>query len=328
MAMPIAMHRFDYNPETAHEEWPEWIFLFENFLSLSNINKTEKQAKQGEIPGATKALQHLIHANGRLAVKLLKGIDDDEATYEQLKDALDAYCAPKDNAAGLLKFDSLKQESSETIQDFILRLKNVGKRAGITTVNMEKELIRRICLNTNSVDIRVKAMEKEMTTRKLIEWEAARAAQHSFTSSSSDAQASINYVNDNANKRKHQNNTTNGTQQARKKCGQCGYDLPHRTEKCPAEGKTCDNCGKMNHFGRACRASKQARSNNVNSNNNNSNNRWSTIKSSKKIYNVVETPRDNDKDVSMYNKFYGWLKDDMNDGDEEAQPIKQQQPPQ
>ena len=74
--------------------------------------------------------------------------------------------------------------------------------------------------------------------------------------------------------------------------------------------------------------SKQARSNNVNSNNNNSNNRWSTIKSSKKIYNVVETPRDNDKDVSMYNKFYGWLKDDMNDGDEEAQPTKQQQPPQ
>ena len=36
----------------------------------------------------------------------------------------------------------------------------------------------------------------------------------------------------------------------------------HRTEKCPAEGKTCDNCGKMNHFGRACR-NKQAKSNNI-----------------------------------------------------------------
>ena len=99
----------------------------------------------------------------------------------------------------------------------------------------------------------------------------------------------------------------------------------HRTEKCPAEGKTCDNCGKMNHFGRACR-NKQAKSNNINSNNNNynSNNRWSSVKSSKKIYNVVETPRDNDKDISTYNKFYGWLRDDMNDGgDEEAQTMKQ-----
>ena len=55
--MPIAMHRFEYNPDTALEEWPEWIFLFENFLLLSNINKTEKTAKTGEIPCATQALQ-------------------------------------------------------------------------------------------------------------------------------------------------------------------------------------------------------------------------------------------------------------------------------
>lgn len=33
-----------------------------------------------------------------------------------------------------------------------------------------------------------------------------------------------------------------------RKCGLCGYEYPHTNRKCPAHGKTCTKCGKLNHF--------------------------------------------------------------------------------
>ena len=35
-------------------------------------------------------------------------------------------------------------------------------------------------------------------------------------------------------------------------CGNCGYFLPHKGP-CPARGKTCNSCRKMNHFAPGCR---------------------------------------------------------------------------
>jgi hypothetical protein len=39
-----------------------------------------------------------------------------------------------------------------------------------------------------------------------------------------------------------------GSQQ---KCSRCGYDQSHET--CPATGKQCNSCGKLNHFSSCCR---------------------------------------------------------------------------
>ena len=37
------------------------------------------------------------------------------------------------------------------------------------------------------------------------------------------------------------------------KCGLCGGNYPHRS-KCPAQGKSCHKCGKLNHFSKVCRS--------------------------------------------------------------------------
>ncbi|KAJ1082927.1 hypothetical protein NDU88_003088, partial [Pleurodeles waltl] len=47
-----------------------------------------------------------------------------------------------------------------------------------------------------------------------------------------------------------------------RQCGYCG-GVPHRASECPARGKICASCGKMNHFAKVCR-SKDARTATVN----------------------------------------------------------------
>ena len=42
----------------------------------------------------------------------------------------------------------------------------------------------------------------------------------------------------------------------KRKCNNCGYDWPH-VQRCPAQGKICNNCKKVEHFEQVCRSSKQ-----------------------------------------------------------------------
>ena len=37
------------------------------------------------------------------------------------------------------------------------------------------------------------------------------------------------------------------------KCGLCGCNYPHQN-RCPAQGKSCHKCGKLNHFSKVCRS--------------------------------------------------------------------------
>ena len=45
------------------------------------------------------------------------------------------------------------------------------------------------------------------------------------------------------------------TQTSKSQCYRCGRDNCPRGNKCPANGKKCQKCQKMNHFAKVCRAS-------------------------------------------------------------------------
>ena len=48
--------------------------------------------------------------------------------------------------------------------------------------------------------------------------------------------------------RRYQAQSSKNTQ-----CGLCGGKYPH-DKQCPAKGKNCNKCGKLNHFARVCRS--------------------------------------------------------------------------
>ncbi len=173
MTQAIVMKPFVYIAETASEDFTDWKFIFENYLALSKINKAQTTAADGAVPGATTALQNLIHAGGPTAMKCLRTFDDiSVVTYAQLIEKMEAYCAPKDATLILLKFDSAKQTQDESVQEFIMRIKPIGIAGGILATAIDAEILRKVRCNSISDEIRHKAMELEMTTAKLIKWEA------------------------------------------------------------------------------------------------------------------------------------------------------------
>lgn len=324
------MHKFAYNPETAHEEFPEWKFLFENYLALQGIRKEVTTATNGGTPDATKAVQNLIHAGDALAVKLLRQFDEpNTVTYAQLIEAMEKYCAPKDISAIMYKFDTLKQKDAESIVDFIMRLKPLARAAGITTESMNKELLRRIAVNTNSTLTRDKAMELDMTTEKLMSWEATKIAHQQCVSEDIKSE-SINFVRGNNNKRKLNDQESSN----KKKCGKCGYEYPHKDNRCPADGKTCSLCKRPNHFARCCRqgqppskagAAGQSSAGNGgswrNTQQSNSNNRYTT---NKKVYQIKQEefpPKQGHPDYDTFVKYCQWIGSEACQGGEEAQDI-------
>ena len=58
-------------------------------------------------------------------------------------------------------------------------------------------------------------------------------------------------------RQKSQNYNRSNQQNGDRKCRGCGHNRhPRGREQCPAQGKTCNNCGKLNHFADVCLSSK------------------------------------------------------------------------
>ena len=119
---------------------------------------------------------------------------------------------------------------------------------------------------------------------------------------------------------KRKNNFHQPTQQ-RKKCGRCGYDYPHKDNKCPADGKTCSTCNKLNHFAKVCRQGQapNRQPNKYNANGRSSsfnNNSFNKSSNNKKVYNINtqnDVDANDEHDHAIYKKFVQWMHNEMVD---------------
>ena len=313
MAAAATMDQFIYIASTAHEDWPIWIFRFENFLILIKVDVTKPE-------GMVLAARYLIHAGGETILKILKAFDDmTTATYEQLKQAMSDYCIPVDAKAALYRFTGTRQGQEENLGDYVLRLKPLAYAGGISKANTDAEVLRVIGQHANSVEVKIKCLEKDISCSKLVTWFSTLEA-HQKCMRTEPRSEDINYVDNrqNAPSRKRQHESTN----QKKKCNFCGGAYPHE-RPCPARGATCNFCKNKNHFESECRKKKSSQSapstnrqNNRNqsgyrSNGTQSNNQRSN---GNRVYNVEgyeEQPQHDSEqkgyNAELFNMFHKWL---------------------
>ena len=177
-------------------------------------------------------------------------------TAEELKksstilDKLEAHFAPTRNILfERYRFHSAEQQPTETIDQFLIRLKHLAESCAFT--NLRDEMIRdRLVLGCNDRDARARLFrEKDCDLAKAVE--ALRISETT--------RQQLKHLNDEADShlinalkvRKSQAAPPPKGQTRDKPCGYCGH--AHERNNCPAFGKQCNYCGKLNHFKSVCR---------------------------------------------------------------------------
>ena len=235
------------DPSSLGQRWESWIERFENYLVAFNIEDTKRQ----------RAL--LLHFVGEDVYNIFRTLKDTGAVdnYDKAKAELTKYFQPKKNVEyEIFTFRQAKQNSAETLDMYATRLRQLARYCEFPDI--DREIKSQIIQCSSSNRLRRNALKDAGTTLqglldmgRAIETseKEATAIETSSTQRSDTTTESANVVQ--YNPRQGKQTTNNG-----RKCRHCGYDFPHRggMDQCPAKGKTCNACGKLNHFAQVCRS--------------------------------------------------------------------------
>ena len=225
-------------------KWDRWLARFENYLLATGITNDARQ----------RAI--LLHSVGPETFDKFQTISDTGTTYVAAKEKLTAYLKPKVNLEYERSvFRRIKQHKTESIDAYQTRLQAAA--ATCDFANKDGEIKSHIIQTTLDSKLRKKGLsEGGMTLNDIL----AEGRNNEL------CQAQSRDIERDLTGGEH----TKIVHQLRKQphpCSGCASPAPHAGDRtnCPAWGKQCSACGKVNHFARSCRSSASGKPNPGNS---------------------------------------------------------------
>ena len=228
----------DADPTSLGIQWQKWAERLENLFIALDIDNAVRQ----------KAL--LLHYGGPKLTDIyntLKSPSDKE--YKDVKVKLDKHFEPRINVTyETYSFRQLFQESDETIDRFVTRLRESAARCNFHDI--DREIRDQIVMKGNSDRLRRRALREDSTLENLLS--AARAFELADMQATKMEGSKIQKVQEKKNSKKKDSQTK---EQEGKNCFSCGGKWPHPKgkETCPAWGVECKKCSKKNHFAKLCK---------------------------------------------------------------------------
>ena len=179
----------------------------------------------------------------------------------------EAFIRPRNITFDRHVFLITKQLRGETVEHFYGKLKELAENCDFE--NKEETLIPDVFI-TNLIDPEIQkellkqTVEPRQALQLAINMELGMRYQHQIQQHNKIVvSANVKAVQFNNNSRKpYWQNTNNASKQNNRStlnCSNCGgIWLPNHREKFIATGKTCNNCGLLNHFAKVCRKQKNA----------------------------------------------------------------------
>ncbi|XP_021368107.1 uncharacterized protein K02A2.6-like [Mizuhopecten yessoensis] len=216
------------------------------------------------------AFLYLIGQDGREVFNTMTFDGDTRDKIEPLFTKFKEYCQPHENTiVWRHKFNTKVQGKGETIDQYVTELRTISKncRFGLLT----DELIRdRIVCGVNSEKLKERLLrDGELTLIRAITTCRASEESHHMMKNlhGEEVVASVKKSRD-YKKTSHKPTPQSSKQYKRVEtprhsnlCGQCGGQ--HMKGNCPAFGKKCLKCQKLNHFTKCCRTKNPGRVHNV-----------------------------------------------------------------
>ena len=225
---------FDISSSSLGPKWEKYVGRLENlFIAMGTTHADKKKAL-------------LLHYAGEDVYNIFETLTleaGDADVYIKAKNALVTYFKPKVNHEyEKYVFRQSRQEKHENLDTFCTRLRQLSQNCDFTDNNAEiKSQIIQGCISSN---LRKKALKDDnITLDDLLK--AARALEIADTQSKG-MEANVLQVNRVMHRKPSKQEGKKYT------CYNCGGEYPHETE-CPAKGKTCTYCKRVDHFENYCK---------------------------------------------------------------------------
>lgn len=294
------------NGDNAAEKWKQWKQRFEIFMDANEINNFPI-AKQTAI---------LLNVIGDEALKIFNSfnIDRKQTKVEDILKKFDEKFSPHSNVTvERYNFFTRMQRQDETLEEYLTVLTNLSTACkfetlqdslikdmlviGIQNTHIKERLLQEENLTVENAMKIAKSLElsQERSTKLMGKTENGEKVQAIKTNNRSRSQTrynnKVNYNRNRSSSSSRHNFNQRQKSPANNICRRCGQ--AHRY-KCPAEGITCKNCKKKNHFAKFC-FFKNSGNYNKSGNNSNNNHRVSTIQ-------TLSNPQDNHFIIGAINK--------------------------
>ena len=238
-------------PTSVAQRWDKWKKAFEYFVIASGITDDNRKT----------AL--LLHLGGAEIQEIFETLTVAENTYEHALTALNDHFKVKKNIPfERSKFLQANQESNESIEQFVTRLRKLSLYCEYT--DNTEQIRDRVVVACSSTKLRKRLLgEPALTLDKAIEiartQESAihqtKEIENGTAPSSEPHTDNVNHIKRRSDyKPKNSNFKSQGNRdrERRKSCTRCGA-TGHTGPECRrSRGKTCSKCGKEGHFATVC----------------------------------------------------------------------------
>ena len=231
------------------------------FMAMGITEDTQRYYKLYHYLGATRNILKKLDNNG-IANK----------SYNEAKTALDIHFCPKRNNIFLLnQLHNMKQEQSESMDNFYMRVKSQVQLLKLDDLSgsqiAELLTLAQLVNCTNEPLLRTKALKDNLKLRQFLDHARAfemankQAREIAGPSASVKVVKKKNFNNRSKQQEQKQSQTHQREQPENQKscCFRCGKTERHPRHQCPARNSTCHKCGTLGHYATVCLKSKSSK---------------------------------------------------------------------
>ena len=187
--------------------------------------------------------------------------EGEEKKLNSYYERFEAHVKPKSNKVfARYRFHKKVQCDNESFEQFLIDLKLLVKDCGYADPD---EMVRdRIVIGCNSKKVREKLIQEgsELSLEKAVEIALTLEMSQTQLKTMEEEDSKIHAVKVNQARRQSEklDKRKHGRPGVEQECGMCGYIHSSKAE-CPAKGKKCLICAKLNHFAKVCKSREKRR---------------------------------------------------------------------
>ena len=240
------------------ENWRRWRQIWESYEIVSRLSEQSDEYR----------VAVFITCVGQDALEIYSALpfkeEGDKKRIQPVLALMEAYCVGDTNVIyERFQFQRRTQEPDETVEQFVTALKALATSCQFGDTQ-EERLRDQMVFGVRDLD---NALRKQLLQRKDLNFSSCLEACRSFeaTTRQMKVMSTTEKVHSVQHKEKRPPAKDKQTMKTPTKdtlrsgnCGYCGLQHKKGAANCPAYGKCCSACNKMNHYARQCRAKKKS----------------------------------------------------------------------